>query len=99
MGTLGYIAAFSETLALAVVVSKGIPPLKDALINEPEDHLKAASAWSLGQIGRHSPDHSRALAEADVFGGFWLSTYILTQVKTCRPRQSVPSRASSRSAR
>jgi len=64
--TLGYIAAFSETLALAVLVSKGIPPLKDALINEPEDHLKAASAWSLGQIGRHSPDHARALAEADV---------------------------------
>ena len=127
--TLGYIAAFSETLALAVVVSKGkgeefffntlllynslhcfyiffltpititffftfssvqhpitpilhilsptpffhihsskkgIAPLKDALINEPEDHLKAAAAWSLGQIGRHSPDHARALAEADV---------------------------------
>jgi len=64
--TLGYIAAFSETLALAVVVSKGITPLKDALINEPEDHLKAAAAWSLGQIGRHSPDHARALAEADV---------------------------------
>merc|ERR1711966_610180 len=61
-----YISAFSETLALAVLVSKGIPPLKDALINEPEDHLKAASAWSLGQIGRHSPDHARALAEADV---------------------------------
>merc|ERR1711988_387394 len=64
--TLGYIAAFSETLALAVVVSKGIPPLKEALINEPEDHLKAAAAWSLGQIGRHTPDHARALAEADV---------------------------------
>merc|ERR1712094_54260 len=63
--TLGYIAAFSETLALAVVVSKGIPPLKDALINEPEDHLKAASAWSLGQIGRHSPDHAKALADAN----------------------------------
>merc|ERR1712003_356559 len=44
----------------------GIPPLKDAVINEPEDHIKAASAWSLGQIGRHSPDHARALAEADV---------------------------------
>merc|ERR1712046_531532 len=62
----GYIAAFSETRALAVVVSKGIPPLKDAVINEPEDHIKAASAWSLGQIGRHSPDYARALAEADV---------------------------------
>lgn len=64
--TLGYIAAFTETLAYAVVISKGIPPLKDALINEPEDHVKAAAAWSLGQIGRHTPDHARALAEADV---------------------------------
>ena len=59
-------AAFSETLALAVVVSKGIPPLKDALINEPEDHVKAAAAWAVGQLGRHSPEHARALAEADV---------------------------------
>jgi HEAT repeat protein len=64
--TLGYISAFSDTLALTVIVSKGIPPLRDALIHEPEDHLKAAAAWSLGQIGRHSKNHARALAEADV---------------------------------
>ena len=64
--TLGYISAFDESLAMAVIVSKGIAPLKDALINEPEDHLKAAAAWSLGQIGRHSSEHSKALAEADV---------------------------------
>jgi hypothetical protein len=64
---LGYISAFSETLALAVVVSKGVAPLKDALVSEPEDHIKAACVWTLGQIGRHSPDHSRALAEGDVF--------------------------------
>merc|ERR1719272_1999059 len=64
--TLGYISAFDDSLAMAVIVSKGIAPLKDALINEPEDHLKASAAWSLGQIGRHSPDHTRALAEADV---------------------------------
>lgn len=63
---LGYISAFAETLALAVIVSKGVPPLKDALISEPEDHIKAAAAWSLGQLGSHSPDHARALAEADV---------------------------------
>ena len=37
--TLGYIAAFDDSLALAVIVSKGIAPLKDALINEPEDHI------------------------------------------------------------
>merc|ERR1711988_312283 len=64
--TLGYISAFDDSLAMAVIVSKGIAPLKDALMNEAEDHLKAAAAWSLGQIGRHSPDHARALAEADV---------------------------------
>lgn len=46
--TLGYISAFDDSLAMAVIVSKGIAPLKDALISEPEDHLKAAAAWSLG---------------------------------------------------
>jgi len=63
---LGYISAFSETLALAVIVSKGVEPLKDALIHEPEDHIKAAAAWSLGQVGRHTPDHAQAIADADV---------------------------------
>lgn len=64
--TLGYISAFDESLAMAVIVSKGIAPLKDALINEPEDHIKAGAAWTLGQIGRHSSEHAKALAEADV---------------------------------
>mmetsp|Transcript_21758 Transcript_21758/g.35984 ORF Transcript_21758/g.35984 Transcript_21758/m.35984 type:complete len:507 (-) Transcript_21758:326-1846(-) len=64
--TLGYIAAFQEAMALAVIVSKGIPPLVNALLTEPEDHIKAAAAWSLGQIGRHSPDHAKALADANV---------------------------------
>eukprot|EP00793_Prasinoderma_coloniale_P006401 PRCOL_00001231-RA len=63
---LGYVAAFSETLALAVIASKGVPPLYAALVKEPEDHMKAASAWSLGQVGRHSPDHAKALADAGV---------------------------------
>jgi len=64
--TLGYIAAFDDSLAMAVIVSKGVAPLKDALTNEPEDHLKASAAWSLGMIGRHSPEHAKFLAEADV---------------------------------
>lgn len=98
---LGYIAAFSETLALAVIVSKGVAPLVNAVVTEPEDHIKvrcmqpgepptpyyplreqpharlrlshinlaaqAAACWSLGQIGRHSPDHAKALADANVF--------------------------------
>ncbi|KAI8903120.1 armadillo-type protein [Gorgonomyces haynaldii] len=61
--TLGYIAAFSETLALSVIVAKGVPPLTQALVNETEEHIKAACAWALGQIGRHSPDHAKTLAD------------------------------------
>ncbi|KAJ3413658.1 Sperm-associated antigen 6 [Chytridiales sp. JEL 0842] len=61
--TLGYVAAFSETLALSVIVAKGVPPLAQALVTETEEHIKAATAWSLGQIGRHSPDHAKTLAD------------------------------------
>jgi len=46
--TLGYISAFDESLAMAVIAAKGIPPLKDALIKEPDDFVKAAAAWTLG---------------------------------------------------
>jgi len=63
---LGYIAAFSETLARAIIVKQGIIPLKDALVNEPEDHIKAAAAWSLDRVGRHTSDHAEALAQQDV---------------------------------
>lgn len=36
------------------------------LAEEREDHLKAAAAWSLGQIGRHTPEHAKAVALANV---------------------------------
>eukprot|EP01066_Platyproteum_vivax_P008246 Platyproteum_vivax@DN341_c0_g1_i1.p1 len=63
---LGYIAAFSESLALAVIAAKTLPTLKDALITEKEPHLQGAVAWTLGQIGRHTAAHARALAELDI---------------------------------
>jgi sperm-associated antigen 6 len=64
---LGYIGTFSETLALAIIVGQGLVPLKDALVNEPEDYVRAAAAWTLGQLGSHSPDHAKALAVADIY--------------------------------
>ena len=36
-------------------------------MNESEDYIKAAAAWALGQVGRHTADHAKALAQADVF--------------------------------
>jgi len=62
---VGYIAAFSETLAHAMMAVNALTPLKEALIKEPEDHIKAAAAWSIGQIGRHTPDTAKAVALAD----------------------------------
>jgi len=46
---------------------QGVVVLSIALAEEPEDHIQAASAWSLGQIGRHTPEHSKAVAQANVF--------------------------------
>ena len=63
--TLGYISAFDETLAMGVIQAKGIPPLKEALNNENES-IRAAAAWSLGHMGGHTPDHAKALAENDI---------------------------------
>mmetsp|Transcript_1623 Transcript_1623/g.3749 ORF Transcript_1623/g.3749 Transcript_1623/m.3749 type:complete len:518 (+) Transcript_1623:254-1807(+) len=60
---LGYIAAFSETLALAVIADRGLVPLAGALQEEAEDHIRSATAWTLGQIGRHTPDHAKAVAD------------------------------------
>ena len=67
--TLGYIGAFSETLATSIIVAQGLLPLRATLLDDPvaeEDHVKAAAVWSLGQIGRHSPDHAKAVAQSDV---------------------------------
>lgn len=64
---LGYIGALTETMAMAIISSKGLPPLLNALVTEPEDHIRSAAAWALGQIGHHSPDHAKALAETQAF--------------------------------
>lgn len=37
-----------------------------ALSEETEDHIQAAAAWALGQIGRHTPEHAKAVAVANI---------------------------------
>jgi len=63
---LGYIAAFSETLALSVIAEKALPSLVQAINEESEDHLKSATAWTLGQIGRHTPDHAKSISDTGI---------------------------------
>lgn len=35
-------------------------------MQESEDHIKSAAAWSLGQIGRHTSEHAKILADENV---------------------------------
>ena len=63
---LGYVGAHTENLAMSVIYSKGVVQLALTLSEEKEDHLKAAAAWALGQIGRHTPEHAKAVAQANV---------------------------------
>lgn len=76
---LGYIGAFSETLATSIIIKQGLLPLKTALIEEEEDHIRAAAAWALGQLGRHTPDHAKALAQGKFFL-LYSFTYITNMV-------------------
>lgn len=87
---LGYIAAFSETLALAVIAEKGLAPLCAAVAQGAEDHVRAAAAWSLGQVGRHTPDHAKAVADTGdaVLGcslpGLWRCILLVALPSGCR---------------
>lgn len=47
-------------------VLQGVPQLSVCLSEEPEHHLKAATAWSIGQIGHHSPEHAKAVTAANL---------------------------------
>ena len=88
--TLGYIAAFDEHNAMAIINSKGIAPLKDALVHESEDYIRAAATWTLGQIGSHSSNHAKAMAETDVL------SHLLSQYKS--PESSEDLRKKSKKA-
>jgi 3-methyladenine DNA glycosylase AlkD len=64
--TLGFIAAFKYDLAKQVLRAKAITQLKDALQNEPHQHIKSAACYALGHIGRHSQDLAAEIANANV---------------------------------
>lgn len=59
---LGYVGAYNEKSALSIIEAKGTIILKDSLIQIPDDLVKGASAWALGQIGGHSNRHANSMA-------------------------------------
>ncbi|KAL0213023.1 hypothetical protein RCL1_006649 [Eukaryota sp. TZLM3-RCL] len=72
---IGFISAFSATSALAVIVEREVELLLELLVKCGEDHVRAATVWTLGQIGKHTPEHAKALNE----NGF--PAHVLTLLK------------------
>ncbi|BES91826.1 Sperm-associated antigen [Nesidiocoris tenuis] len=65
---IGYLAAQSDFMAIAVRAAKGVEVLNYVLDKETCDHVLATIAWTIGQIGKHSPDHAEEIARAKIFG-------------------------------
>lgn len=63
---LGYIAGHSDELAVAVIGSKGVVQLAIVLQEETEDHILAVTVWAIGQIGKHSHEHAKTIAVANL---------------------------------
>lgn len=55
-----------KRLNFVKITFQGVLQLKCVLMRESKDDIRAAAAWSLGQIGRHTPEHAKAVAQADV---------------------------------
>ncbi|XP_001603009.1 sperm-associated antigen 6-like [Nasonia vitripennis] len=64
---LGYIAGHSDELATAIIEMKGVHQLVTVLTIEQENHILSITIWALGQIGKHSPEHAKAIADTNVF--------------------------------
>ncbi|KAG5345979.1 SPAG6 protein, partial [Acromyrmex heyeri] len=64
--TLGYIAGHSDQLAVAIIRSEGIAQLAIVLQEETDDHILAVTVWAIGQIGKYTPEHAKAVAIANL---------------------------------
>ena len=51
---------------MSVIQAKAINQLRDALQNEPHQHIKSAACYSLGHVGRHSPKHAKVFLDANI---------------------------------
>ncbi|XP_018335168.1 sperm-associated antigen 6-like [Agrilus planipennis] len=64
---LGYIAGHSDQLALTVLGCEGIAELTKILYTVEDEATQIVAAWTLGQVGKHGPEHSKEVAAANAF--------------------------------
>lgn len=63
---IGFISSFSETLSLNIIFANTIGVLKKCLLQESQDYIKSATVWTLGNIGKHSTEHAKKIADENL---------------------------------
>jgi hypothetical protein len=61
---LGHICAGSAVLAEAVIGAGALTALTVAIAHNPEEPVKCAAAWAVGQAGRHGAGQAQAVTES-----------------------------------
>ncbi|XP_014283991.1 sperm-associated antigen 6-like isoform X2 [Halyomorpha halys] len=64
---IGFISSECEQLALAAISSKAVEVLGKILQTNYSDHIKSAVVWTLGQIGKHTPEHVERMSQQHIF--------------------------------
>ncbi|XP_050302037.1 sperm-associated antigen 6-like [Anthonomus grandis grandis] len=67
VSAIGFIAGQSSQLAMTVLGCRTIQVLARILSESSNDDLLTVTVWTIGRIGRHSPEHSSAVASANIF--------------------------------
>ena len=63
---IGFISAFSQALATSLIQDGAPSVVLNVFVSTKESSVKAAAAWALGQIGKHSPTHASTLTQLNV---------------------------------
>ncbi|OHS94861.1 Sperm-associated antigen 6 [Tritrichomonas foetus] len=58
---IGYIASFSQSLASTLINESAPAVVLNVFVSSKQEFVKAAAAWTLGQLGKHSPEHASTL--------------------------------------
>jgi HEAT repeat protein len=58
---VGYIAAFSQSLASALIQESAPAVVLNVFVSAKQPHVRASAAWTLGQLGKHSPEQASQL--------------------------------------
>ncbi|KAF5272806.1 hypothetical protein FQA39_LY07833 [Lamprigera yunnana] len=64
---IGYIAGQCDQCAMSIIGCNGVDELVKILHTNLDDATLAVTSWCLGQIGKHSPEHTKAVGIANAF--------------------------------